>query len=222
MNVLITAGGTREDIDAVRGITNYATGRLGSLIADKFAENGHSVTYICGEDSVLPTVQAAETIRIKDTNDLSETIEKTLTENQYGIIIHSMAVSDYSPQRVLTMDGTPIDNQNKISSDISEIMIYLKQTPKIIGRMKALQPFALLIGFKLLMDVPEPELVEAAQRLMDKNSCDYVVANDLKHIKGDAHKAFLLDTNGNLQYAETKQEIAELIYNVLSERMINE
>jgi len=218
MNVLITAGGTREDIDAVRGITNYATGRLGSLIANKFAEDGINITYVCGEESAVPHV-GAEIIRIRSAQGLLDIVEELLVTQKFDCVIHSMAVSDYTPQAVTTVDGKPLGQDGKISSDISEIMVYLKQTPKIIGQIKALQPETVLIGFKLLMGVSDNELLDAARRLMEKNSCDFVLANDLNDIKGDAHTAFLIDTSGIIGRAKTKQEIAGMIHKTVLERI---
>jgi phosphopantothenate-cysteine ligase len=218
MNILITAGGTREDIDAVRGITNYATGRLGSLIADEFLLNTPKarVTYVCGEDSVLPQTPVAELVRIKCAQGLMDAVENLLTIRDYYAVIHSMAVSDYTPLRVTDIHGAPLDSHHKISSDMAEILVYLKQTPKIIGRIKVLQPSTILVGFKLLMDAPEIELIEAAQRLMEKNGCSYVLANDLSHIKGDLHKALFLDAGGVIARMNTKQEIAQCICNALT------
>ena len=210
LNILITAGGTREDIDAVRGITNYATGRLGSLVADEFADENVSITYVCGEDSALPFINA-DVIRVRNAQGLLNVMEELLVKKKFDCVIHSMAVSDYTPQAVLTADGKPIGQDKKISSDISEIMVYLKQTPKVIGRVKALQPETILVGFKLLMGVSDEELIYAAMRLMEKNSCDYVLANDLNDIKGDSHKALLINEHGVVCAAETKQEIAELL-----------
>jgi len=217
MNILITAGGTREDIDAVRGITNYATGRLGSLIADEFAKNNAIITYVCCEDSDLPNAKVDVTL-VRSAQELLETVETLMKNKSFDCVIHSMAVSDYTPKAVMTLDGKPLGQNKKISSDNSEIMIYLKQTPKIIGRIKELQPKTLLVGFKLLLDVAEDELLEAAWALMDKNSCDFVLANDLKHIKGDMHKGILIDTEGIAGRAKTKQEIAEMIYKAIKER----
>ena len=239
MKVLITAGGTREDIDPIRSITNRSTGRLGSIIADKFAHEGAAVTYLCGSGSALPTVENIKIIKITNTQSLLLTISSLLEAYKYDCVIHSMAVSDYAPQAVisvddiieniLSLDGGPTSTgiraaitaaekplgSEKISSKHKDLMIQLRQTPKIIKLIKEIQPDTILVGFKLLSEVSNDELLQAAQDILVKNNCDYVIANDLKDIKGDTHKAFLINKNGILQSANTKHEIANIIYKTL-------
>ncbi len=96
MNILITAGGTSEKIDDVRQITNTATGRLGSLIADRFLESGKtSVTYLCSRNAALPARPHARILRIGDVQSLQKAVENEMRRYPYDAVIHSMAVSDY-------------------------------------------------------------------------------------------------------------------------------
>ena len=248
MNVLITAGGTRENIDSVRSISNHATGRLGSIIADVFAQANSKVTYVCGEAAVLPAYTDIEIIRIRSVAELIETMETLLHQRPYDCVIHSMAVSDFTPQAIIAIDEMaetishslqgedasqnelsdkiraaifqcvkPLTDK-KISSNASDVMLLLKQTPKVIERIKAIQPHTLLVGFKLLSNVSEKELLLAGQNLLTKNTCDFVLANDLANIENDRHKAILMDNTGILRRANTKQEIARMIFECVSER----
>ena len=247
MKVLITAGGTNEDIDSVRSITNRSTGRLGSAIADMFASKGAIITYVCGEKAVLPSAENVEIIRIRNVKGLLELVEELLKTRKFDCVIHSMAVSDFTPQAILTLDdivenvlsaingqnisqselereirsavlasGRPL-NDSKISSKNSDLMISLGRTPKVIGRIKAIQPETILVGFKLLSGASEEELLQAGERLLLQNSCDFVLANDLRDVENESHKAFLINKSGLLYKADTKQEIAEVIYKAVSE-----
>ena len=54
MKILITSGGTTENIDAVRGITNHATGTLGKEVAECFLAQGHDVTLVTTQRAVKP------------------------------------------------------------------------------------------------------------------------------------------------------------------------
>lgn len=249
MKVLITAGGTSEDIDSVRSITNYSTGRLGSIIADTFTQKNAAITYVCGDNALLPSAENIEIIRIKNTQELLEVTENLFNKTQFDCVIHSMAVSDFIPQAILTLDnivenvlseitkqtinnkaladvirtavltsGKPL-KESKINSENLDLMLLLKQTPKIIGWIKAKQPKTILVGFKLLSGVTEKELTQAGRELLMQNSCDFVLANNLQDIANDSHKAILLDKSGILQRVETKQEIAEVIYKTISERI---
>jgi len=245
MKVLITAGGTHEAIDTVRGITNYSTGRLGSIIANKFAEKNADITYICGYNAVLPSCKKAKIVPIKSTHELYETISGLLDNHVYECVIHSMAVSDFTPQAILTLDdiaasiasqlnsrtqgqnlvadikeailasGIPL-GAGKLSSKTSGLMLLLDKTPKVIKIIKEKQPGTILVGFKLLSGVVEQELHQAAMDLLVLNSCDFVLANDLSGIKGNMHKAILIDKNGPLHTANTKHEIAEVIYKAVN------
>ena len=225
MNILITAGGTREDIDSVRGIANYSTGQLGSQIANRFIQGGNKVTYICGEGAVFPDPNPCLKVTIiRNVTQLQEKLEQALYSTQYDCVIHSMAVSDYSPYGIASVDELDVQLKDlkltkppseKISSDSSFLVVVLKRQPKIIQRIKEIQPDTILIGFKLLSDGSEEELMQAAYKLMGQSQADYVLANDLKNIYGDYHKATLLSQDGVVGSGSSKKEIAQMIYDIM-------
>jgi phosphopantothenate--cysteine ligase len=236
MNILITAGGTSEQIDPVRAISNTATGRLGSIIADTFAEKEYcqSIYYVCGKTSVLPKTNKAKIYPISGTSELESTIRRLLAENRTDVIIHSMAVSDYSVGKVSTasfiaksisdklgnssinadtikqwvFEAKPLDNTGKISSSIDDMVIFMKRTPKIISLFRALSPDSVIVGFKLLNGVEKDILIDTAFSLLAENQCDYVLANDLAAISENAHPGYLIDSTKNYECFKTKQEIA--------------
>jgi len=276
MNVLITAGGTAEAIDAVRSITNYSTGQLGRTIAERFAKEGASITYICGQNAALPAIKDINIIPIKNVQELAEAIEAQLDNHKYDCVIHSMAVSDYTPNAVLTLEDiaekiannytisttngvgaascrpqTSTHNKDngqiqlnkdsisnaikqalqppikpltktKLSSKAQDLIIHLKQTPKVIQLIKSKQPETILVGFKLLSNATEAQLLQAANEVLTKNACDLVIANDLQNINSNTHKAILINKSGQTHTANTKQEIAEIILASVSERMKNQ
>lgn len=232
INVVITAGGTSEPIDKVRKITNSSTGRLGSIIANTLLENPNIyVTYICTRKSIKPLVKYTnmEILEIEKVNELKSTVERVLKEKEINYFIHSMAVSDYYVDYVTTASlleeyidkenikdsilnpSKKLDNSSKLSSSEDNLVVILRQSPKVISVIKNLSPNTKLIGFKLLENVSEEELIKVAINLKDKNNCDYVIANDLKNITKDTHKAYLIDKNNQIKIANTKQEIAQKI-----------
>jgi len=217
MKILITAGGTREDIDPVRGITNYATGKLGCFIAEKFMQNGAQVTYICAEDSAAPNIPVK---RIRNTAQLLQTLETELKTTPYDCVIHTMAVSDYSPCGTAAVDTPQFTNisfdeisSKKISSDSPYQVVLLKRQPKAINLVKEIQPNTILVGTKLLNLASEEELTQAAYKQINKSGSDYVLANSKEQVTKHAHKAILINKTGIIGKAKSKQEIAELIYN---------
>ncbi|NLO46860.1 MAG: phosphopantothenoylcysteine synthase [Clostridiales bacterium] len=97
MNVLVTAGGTTEQIDSVRGISNMSTGTLGSCIADSFSDYPEvsCIRYICGESAVLPITDKAGIVQVHDVKSLEDAVRCALNAQDFDIIVHAMAVSDY-------------------------------------------------------------------------------------------------------------------------------
>ena len=216
--ILVTSGNTSEPIDQVRTITNTSSGKLGAAIADALMTVGHQVIYLCGKTSVQPKETPLETVSILGVTDLAAAVDELCARHRFDGIVHAMAVSDYTVQGVLPLDelathlqqGTRpnLTTDGKLSSHMTEPVILLRPAPKIIARFKQYLPDALLVGFKLLVDVPETELLAVAAALLEKNHCDLVCANDLTNVSGDQHRATILGKTGVLATAETKWEIA--------------
>jgi len=118
-------------------------------------------------------------------------------------VIHSMAVSDYSPVST---------SKKKISSDSPYLIVVLKKSPKVIRRIKEIQPNTILVGFKLLAEASEAALIESARKQMEHSRSDYVLANALENISADSHKAILLNHSGIVARGNTKEAIANMIY----------
>lgn len=97
MKVMVTAGGTTEKIDNVRSISNTSTGRLGSLIASRYAAlpSVDKVYYICSKKAIAPQCEKIKIIYIDSVLNLENTITNILSLEEINIIVHSMAVSDY-------------------------------------------------------------------------------------------------------------------------------
>lgn len=228
-NIIITSGGTSEAIDNVRKITNSSSGKLGMIIANELLkeDNINTLYYLCSKTAFKPIHEKVKITEITGTMDLKEKVEDLLTNNRIDCFIHSMAVSDYMVDYVSTASllaqaieenkdnnliTTIKENKNtiqanKISSYEDNLLIMLKPTPKIISLIKMISPKTYLVGFKLLDQVSEEELIEVATNLKNKNHCDLVVANDLNTIRMGNHKAFIIGENKH-EVASGKEEIA--------------
>lgn len=230
MKLLITSGGTSEAIDQVRAITNHASGNLGKIIAEQALKLGHEVTLVTTKQAVKPEPQQNLTIiEISNVESLKSTLESLVKNHQS--LIHSMAVSDYTPVYMTgleevqsTEDITSLfDKKNaesKISSKDDYQVLFLKKTPKVISYVKKWNPSIQLIGFKLLVDVPKEELFAVARQSIERNGADYILANDLSDIKGNQHIAYLVDKTSEVQ-AHTKEDIAQLILETLEKGEAN-
>ena len=237
MKIIITSGGTSEDIDKVRKITNKSSGRLGSIIAntfiEKFGQQIETLYYICAKNSIKPNQnKKIKEIYISSANSLYQTMKTILSTEKIDIVVHSMAVSDYTVDYVssseifskklenknnseilslLNSSSLKVDNSKKLSSGLSDMIIKLRPTKKIISYIKSWSKKTYLIGFKLLANQSKEELLKVANKLMTKNNCDLVVANDICDITENKHIAYIIDNKQNHTIAQNNQEIAEIL-----------
>lgn len=220
MKILVTSGGTSEKIDRVRSITNHSSGKLGKIITETLLKVGHEVCLITTLQAVKPVSHPNLTIiEIKNTADLLQVMKDKVMG--YQVLIHSMAVSDYTPVYMAGFDEVEasqdltefLDKKNqetKISSKEDVQVLFLKKNPKIISLVKEWNPKIHLIGFKLLVDVSREYLIQIARESLEKNKADIIVANDLTQINAEQHIAYLVE-KANFQTASCKQEIADLL-----------
>lgn len=223
-NIIITAGGTSEKIDEVRVISNFSSGRLGLAVAKSFLESKTAdvgkIFYLCDKNTNAPDHERVEVIRVLGVQGLLEALENLLSTRKIDAVIHAMAVSDYTVKQVTTLSAIRNGEESqpdkvaaggKISSEIDDLVIVLKKTPKVIGEIKKLQEGTILVGFKLLTNVEKDVLIDTAYKLLQKNGCSLVLANDLTEITGDKHVGYLISENGDYEKLKTKNEIAEAI-----------
>lgn len=238
--VLITAGGTVEPIDGVRGITNFSGGKLGALIADTLTDCKVFLVKARKAESPQNFAKNITVIETSDTNSVQEAIASIMKNNHVDYLIHSMAISDYTVDKVVSVEELissidenktytkeeiinllqnppAIGNRSKVSSTIKQPLLYLKQTPKIISTIKEKWPHVKLIGFKLLNNVSKEELINVASASLVKNKAEYIVANDLSGISNTSHKAYIVNKEGIFMETETKQDLANALKAIINE-----
>ena len=220
MKLLITSGGTSEAIDQVRAITNHASGHLGKLIAEKALDAGHEVTLVTTKQAVKPAPhERLNIVQITNVESLKATLEPLV--NTHQALIHSMAVSDYTPIYMTDFETVAASSnleeflsksntEDKIASRSDYQVLFLKKTPKVIASIKKHNPDIILFGFKLLVDVSKEHLISVARSALTQNQADYVLANDLTDITEITHHGLLVSQDAIIE-AHTKLEIADLI-----------
>ena len=211
-------------------------------------EQVEKVFYVCGLAAVVPREDSRVVIiRITDVQELKSTLERIFESERIDGIVHCMAVSDYTVDNVTTSellvselsdkmdlpnfgellpsvvnsclhDENSLASSGKISSDMSDLLIVLKKTPKIIGMLKSYQPQAVLVGFKLLNGVTEEILIDTGRSLMKKNDCDFVFANDLTELSPERHCGYLIKLDGSYNRIEGREKIA----NAIAESVVEE
>lgn len=175
--ILITAGATQENIDAVRYITNRSSGKMGAALADVCFEQGADALLLRAVNAVRPRNHIPEKTFVT-----AEDLEKYLQENaeKYDVIFHAAAVGDFTVK----------EKVGKISSD-SNVSLELIKTPKILHELKKIAPKTTVIGFKATHGLSEKALVEVATQKLSESQVDAIIANDLQ---GD-DRGFQADTN---------------------------
>lgn len=255
MNIIVTAGGTIESIDAVRSITNMSTGMLGAMIAEEIASKFEDVTiYFIGSSSAINIINQRlafmreyglndfprlKTFLVTNTESVRIILEELLTTKEIKSVVHAMAVSDYTVEKVfdtediinsirtndfskqeiidLLMNPPLINNKSKISSSSEKIDVRLKKTPKLIDMIKKISPDTQLIGFKLLNGVSHEELIKVSRTSLIKTGADYIIANDLRDINDNGkHTAYIVDINSE-EKVIGKQKIAIEVAKLINE-----
>ena len=209
MQVLITAGGTFEPIDDVRGITNRSTGRLGAALANAFVGHGAQVHLIASEPLAARSDWLADSVRVTPSlsyRDLEQALQTACLEPP-DLLLMAAAVADYSP----------VPFQGKLSSEASEQTLILRRNPKLLSSLSAhCQNKTRVVGFKLLSNAPRTQLVETALRQIQAHDLFACVANDMAEIHHDQHPVTLVRACGQSTRIEgSKQETAEQIISVL-------
>jgi len=219
VKIVITSGHTIEKIDNIRHIANVSTGRLGAAVADAFASTSEDIEicYICNREAAKPISEKIKVIHVQNVDDLDRAVYDVLkNQKKADVIIHAMAVSDYKLAGISSLKELDFKMpESKISSNIENLVLLLKPTPKIIGKLRCLAPDALIIGFKLLDNADDEELKYRAKELLINNNLDFVFANDLKDVTENQHIGYLLDKNQNMRFvANSKEEIARGIVEI--------
>lgn len=195
-NVLITAGPTYENIDPVRFLGNYSSGKMGFAIAKAMSENGAMVTLISGPVHLATPAGSIKRIDVISSEEMYEACMKEADNSD--IIIMAAAVADF---RVENYQGSKI----KKSGDTFSLKFV--QTPDILrslGQRKKHEQ--IIVGFALETD---NELDNAKAKLQNKN-IDIIVLNSLRH-KGagfatDTNKITILDRNETIREYEMKSK----------------
>jgi phosphopantothenoylcysteine decarboxylase / phosphopantothenate---cysteine ligase len=163
VSVVVSAGGTREPIDAVRVIANRSSGKQGYAVAEAAVSRGASVTLV--STVALPTPPGCELVTVETAAQMLEAM--TVAAADHDVVVMSAAVADFRPKqsapgKLKKRDGVP--------------EIVLEPTPDILaGLGAAKRPGQVIVGFAAETD----ELVANASSKLFAKHLDLVVANDV-------------------------------------------
>ncbi|MBB5193594.1 phosphopantothenoylcysteine decarboxylase/phosphopantothenate--cysteine ligase [Silvimonas terrae] len=179
--VLITAGATFERIDAVRGITNTSSGKMGFAVARAAAEAGAEVTLVAG-DTVLPTPADCQRINVKSAQQMLEAVEQHVPVSD--IFISVAAVADYHVVN---------PSEHKIKKDAVTMTLELAANPDILARVASRADAPFCVGFA----AESEKLLEHAEAKRLRKHLPLLVANLVQQAMGaDDNEVILLDDAG--------------------------
>ena len=161
--VLVTAGPTRENIDPVRFISNYSSGKQGYEIARAFSENGFETTLITGPTNL----KIPENVRCIEVISGDQMLNETIKNLPVDIAVFTAAVSDfkiksYSDNKIKKTENLELSLEKNI-----DILSY-------VSKHNSLRP-KIVIGFSAETNDLE---INSLKKLNSKN-CDWIIANDV-------------------------------------------
>ena len=163
VRVLVSAGGTREPIDAVRVITNRSSGKQGYAIAAEAAARGATVTLVTTVD--LPAPAGVEVVRVATAAEMEHAIVPRQPE--VDVIVMAAAVADFRPKE-------PPARKLKKDEGVPEIV--LEPTHDFLVDLGRAKPDSqILVGFAAETD----EVRTNALDKMRRKHLDLIVANDV-------------------------------------------
>ena len=204
--VVVTAGGTREPLDAVRYLGNRSSGRMGAAVADEAARRGADVTLIRSGGAVAPTASMT-VLHAESAADLEQL---TLAEaRESDVIVMAAAVADYRPVA---------PEQGKRSKSGERWTIELEPTSDILARLgEHRTPGQLIVGFAAEHG---PGGVERARSKLERKSVDMIVMNDVSRsdigFDVDSNELTLITATGDTPVTRrSKQACAIAIWDAL-------
>lgn len=166
MNCIVTAGPTYENLDEVRRLTNFSTGKLGTKLAACLSRQGHHVVLLRGYYAVYRGLEiAAESATFTTTADLKDRLA-CLASRPIDAIFHAAAVSDFGfGQAFARSDGGELlaVKAGKLSTRQGPLLVELVPTPKIIAELRGWFPRACLVGWKFEVDGTRDDAVTAGR-----------------------------------------------------------
>jgi phosphopantothenoylcysteine decarboxylase / phosphopantothenate---cysteine ligase len=160
--VVVTAGGTREPIDAVRVIANRSSGKQGYAVAAEAADRGADVVLVSTVD--LPIPHGVRVVGVETAAEMQAAVE---AEGDADVIVMAAAVADFRPKAAA-------EGKLKKHDGVPEIV--LEPTPDILAGLGATKrPGQVLVGFA----AETADLLANAESKLRAKHLDLVVANDV-------------------------------------------
>ncbi|MCD6051428.1 MAG: coaBC 2 [Verrucomicrobia bacterium] len=177
MRIVITCGPSYEPVDEVRRLTNFSTGELGVLLANRLTADGHEVFCLKGEAATYTGICTAKRlIPFRTNDDLLQKLQAIAEQGNVGAVLHCAALCDFKVKRVQNAAGEAL-TERKVSSRAGDLTLVLEPASKVISRLRPLFPQAQLIGWKFEMDGACDDALTKGQQQIRENETDLCVVN---------------------------------------------
>ena len=204
LNIMITAGPTREALDPVRYISNHSSGKMGFAIAAAAAARGANVTLVAGPVTLATPAGVA---RIDVTSALEMEKAVMLHITQQDIFIGSAAVADYRAAEIAP---------EKIKKQGDEVTLKMVKNPDIVagvGALREQRPY--VVGFA----AETRNVEEYAQQKRVRKNLDLICANDVSK----SGQGFNSDTNAlHLFWQEGEKVLPLADKTLLGQQLLDE
>jgi len=189
MRIIVTAGPTREHIDAVRFITNASSGKMGLALACAAAEAGHDVTLICGPvGEGLPEAARrpkCDIVRFVTAADLQQELEGRF--DSCDALVMAAAVGDFRPGKILA---------GKTHRANGPMDIRLLPTSDIVAALGARKRAEQKVVVFSVEEGADAQLEAVALRKLAAKNADFVVVNCPAAMTAEASRACILSAGG--------------------------
>ena len=207
IDVLITAGPTREAIDPVRFLSNHSSGKMGYAIADAAQAAGARVTLVSGPVNLSAPANVKK-IGVSSAMDMQSEVMSRVTKD--GIFISVAAVADYRVE-----DQQP----QKIKKSDDSMTLTLVRNPDILATVSASDKRMFCVGFA----AETQNLEQYARSKLEKKNLDMIVANlvgdGLTFGKDQNSVEVFMRDGGSKSFAmQSKRSLANGLVELIAER----
>ena len=195
----MTAGGTQEDIDPVRFISNRSSGKMGYAVAEAARDRGAQVTLITAP-TALPDPVGVDMVKIKSIVQMRDEVVKAT--KKADVLIMAAAGADFIPKSTATQ---------KIKKTDAGLTLEMVKAPDVLSTLK--EGKFIKVGFK----AETQNLVDSAREKLYKTNLDLIVANDVtKEGSGfgtDTNEVTIINKNGEAEHLPLmpKRDVADEI-----------
>ncbi|WP_420589384.1 bifunctional phosphopantothenoylcysteine decarboxylase/phosphopantothenate--cysteine ligase CoaBC [Bacterioplanoides sp.] len=207
INLVVTAGPTREALDPVRYISNHSSGKMGYAIAEAAREAGARVTLITGPVNI----SAPERVNVECVSSAREMLESSLEQlPQCQIFIAAAAVADYRPLNIA--------NQ-KIKKSGDTIELKMVKNPDVVATIAQHEQRPFTVGFA----AETQDVEDYARGKLEKKNLDMIVANDVSRtdigFNSDENAATAIWPEGQQAFAAmSKTTLARQLIDLIAQR----